>query len=164
MLGCMNPILLPTLALAGLAGFASPGAWAQSRGELLYATHCIACHNSQVHWRDKRLATDWVSLKAQVRRWQGAAQLGWSGDGILEVARHLNERIYHYPQTDDKQTSAPAPSRAGHRVFTPASLRPASMPGIAGEERDAGTASAHPAPVRPDRALGGATEVTSPAT
>ena len=25
-----------------------------SRGELLYTTHCIACHSTQVHWRDKR--------------------------------------------------------------------------------------------------------------
>lgn len=28
------------------------------RGELLYATHCIACHSDKVHWRDKKLVTD----------------------------------------------------------------------------------------------------------
>ena len=163
MLERMNPTLVSTLALACLGAFASPGAWAQSRGELLYGTHCITCHNTQMHWRDKRLATDWTSLKAQVRRWQGAAQLGWSEDDILEVTRHLNDRIYRFPETKEKVTSMLAPSSSSHRVFTPASLQPASMPGIAGE-RDAGTAPAHPAPVRPDRALGGATEVTSPGT
>ena len=35
-----------------------------SRGELLYSKHCIACHTAQVHWRDKKLATDWKSLKS----------------------------------------------------------------------------------------------------
>jgi len=33
-----------------------------SRGELLYSTHCIACHTAQVHWRDKKQATDWELL------------------------------------------------------------------------------------------------------
>ncbi len=28
------------------------------RGELLYTAHCIACHNAQIHWRNKKLATD----------------------------------------------------------------------------------------------------------
>jgi hypothetical protein len=37
-----------------------------SRGELLYSTHCVSCHTTQVHWRDKKLATDWTGLKAQV--------------------------------------------------------------------------------------------------
>ena len=35
-----------------------------ARGELLYSTHCIACHNEQVHWRDKKLVKDWISLRA----------------------------------------------------------------------------------------------------
>ncbi len=75
---------------------------AQSRGELLYSTHCIACHTTQMHWRDKKLATDWDSLKAQVRRWQAAAKLQWSDDDIVQVARHLNERIYRFEQTSDR--------------------------------------------------------------
>jgi mono/diheme cytochrome c family protein len=72
-----------------------------TRGQLLYATHCIACHNSQMHWRNDKLATDWGSLKAQVRRWQARANLGWSEADIVEVARHLNDTIYLYPQTSD---------------------------------------------------------------
>lgn len=93
-------VLLPLPALA-----APPEAPAPTRGELLYTTHCIACHNSQMHWRDKRLATDWASLQAQVRRWQGVAKLGWSEDDILEVTRHLNERIYRYAPSGDRVTS-----------------------------------------------------------
>ena len=95
------------LAMALFAGLAPLPARAESRGELLYSTHCIACHTTQMHWRDQRLATDWASLKALVRRWQGVAQLGWNDDDIVEVARHLNERIYRFPQTSDPVTSMP---------------------------------------------------------
>lgn len=68
-----------------------------SRGELLYSTHCIACHSTQMHWRDKKLATDWTRLQAEVRRWQQVSALGWSDDDIAEVARYLNALFYHYP-------------------------------------------------------------------
>jgi mono/diheme cytochrome c family protein len=68
------------------------------RGDLLYATHCIACHNTKIHWRDKKLATDWVSLNIEVRRWQRVASLLWSDDDVTEVARYLNTRYYHYPE------------------------------------------------------------------
>ena len=69
---------------------------AQSRGELLYTTHCIACHTAHVHWREGRLATDWDSLQAQVTRWQAAGSLGWSDDDIGSVTRYLNERYYGF--------------------------------------------------------------------
>lgn len=72
-----------------------------SRGQALYGTYCIACHNTQVHWRDAKLATDWPSLKAQVNRWQERAGLAWSNADVVEVARYLNDAIYRYPQTSD---------------------------------------------------------------
>lgn len=86
------------LALAALAAAAQglPGS-AATRGQLLYGNHCIACHNTQMHWRDRKLATDWASLKAQVRHWQGVAQLSWSDDEIDDVARFLNDRFYRFP-------------------------------------------------------------------
>jgi mono/diheme cytochrome c family protein len=86
---------LAVLLLTALAAGASPvQAQAQTRGELLYSTHCVTCHTTQMHWRDQRLATDWNSLKALVKRWQGVAALDWSEADILEVTRHLNDRIY----------------------------------------------------------------------
>jgi mono/diheme cytochrome c family protein len=68
------------------------------RGELLYTTHCIACHNEQIHWRDKKIARNWEGLKAQINRWQNIAGLAWSNRDIVEVARYLNARDYHYPE------------------------------------------------------------------
>lgn len=85
---------------------AAPSAMAQSRGELLYTTHCIACHTTQMHWRDKRVANNWPALKAQVRRWQDAASLGWGDGDILDVSRYLNESIYHFEQTADPVSSS----------------------------------------------------------
>jgi mono/diheme cytochrome c family protein len=85
---------------------AVPSAMAQSRGELLYATHCIACHTTEMHWRDRRSASNWPSLKAQVRRWQDAAALAWSDGDILDVSRYLNETIYHFEQTADPVSSS----------------------------------------------------------
>lgn len=68
-----------------------------TRGELLYSTHCLACHNTQVHWREKKLATDWASLQSEVRRWALLSKLEWSGYDIEVVTGYLNDLHYRYP-------------------------------------------------------------------
>jgi len=86
-----------------LLGFAFYGglAVAQSgRGELLYSTYCEGCHTEQVHWREKKVATNWTGLVAEVRRWQANAKLEWSRDDVETVARYLNSLHYHYPVPD----------------------------------------------------------------
>lgn len=94
----MSAARIAAIVLAGL--FAPAGtASAQSRGELLYTTHCIACHSTQMHWRDQRRATNLASLKEQVRLWQGRALLAWTEDDIVEVTRYLNQSIYRFDQT-----------------------------------------------------------------
>ena len=94
--------LVCAIALA-VAGFTS--AYAQqtpesvsTRGELLYSTHCIECHTTQMHWRAQRKAVDWDTLRFQVRRWQGVVNLGWSDTDIDDVARYLNDTIYRFPR------------------------------------------------------------------
>lgn len=82
-------------AVLVLAASAGP-ALAQSRGELLYTTHCIACHTTQVHWRDQRRATDLDSLREQVRLWQNRSSQSWSEEDIDEVTRYLDESIYRF--------------------------------------------------------------------
>jgi mono/diheme cytochrome c family protein len=84
---------------------AAPSAMAQSRGELLYTTHCNSCHTTEMHWRDKRAANNWPALKALVRHWQDAASLAWSEADILDVSRYLNEATYHFEQTADPVSS-----------------------------------------------------------
>lgn len=98
------PTLLAAAAWTVLAALA-PAAAAQSptRGELLYTTHCIACHRTQMHWRDNRLAVDWPTLLAQVRRFEGVARLGWSDEDVQDVARHLNETIYRFPPPPERR-------------------------------------------------------------
>lgn len=99
-------------AAAGLVLlFASAAAGAQpaDRGELLYTTHCVECHTTRMHWRDKRLARDMPSLRAQVVRWQAAANLQWSDADIDAVARHLNRSIYRFPV--DQAHAAAMPGR-----------------------------------------------------
>jgi len=87
---------LLTAAATSTAALAQLAPAAASRGELLYTTHCIACHTTQVHWRSSRLVTDWAGLLLQVRRWQAAAALQWSDADITEVARHLNNTTYRF--------------------------------------------------------------------
>jgi mono/diheme cytochrome c family protein len=70
------------------------------RGELLYSTHCLACHNTQVHWREKKLATDWASLQAEVRRWALLSKLEWSAYDVEVVTGYLNDLHYRYPLPD----------------------------------------------------------------
>ena len=92
------PLALALLFVGSVSAQTPAPMPAPTRGELLYDTHCIACHTAQVHWRDKKAATDWPSLRAEVRRWQASGQLNWSDEDITEVTRHLNQRYYRYTQ------------------------------------------------------------------
>ena len=69
-----------------------------TRGELLYSTHCIECHTTQIHWRANRAAVDWETLKFQVRRWQGVLNLGWTEADADDVAHYLNDTFYRFPR------------------------------------------------------------------
>jgi cytochrome c5 len=74
-----------------------PAAGDADRGRLLYQTHCVACHSTQMHWRENRLVSDWATLLAQVQAWQSREQLRWSENDVTDVAHHLNTTIYRLP-------------------------------------------------------------------
>jgi ketosteroid isomerase-like protein len=67
------------------------------RGRLLYETHCIACHTTQAHWRDKHIVRSWADLLYQVTRMQNNAGQEWSMTEIIDVAAYLNELFYKTP-------------------------------------------------------------------
>ncbi|MGC1175652.1 cytochrome C [Polaromonas sp.] len=97
----MSKKWLVVLAI-GFVGLAGP-VHAQTktdaqRGELLYSTHCIGCHNTQIHWRDRKAANNWASLKAEVERWQKISGLGWREEDVTDVARYLNALYYRFPE------------------------------------------------------------------
>jgi mono/diheme cytochrome c family protein len=100
----LRSVLVAVLAAAvqAPAALAQPQPAVPSNGRLLYETHCIACHDKQVHWRDGRLAADWATLDAQVRRWQAAELLDWSDSDITAVTRYLNDTIYRFQRTGDR--------------------------------------------------------------
>jgi len=102
-------------AIAAVSADAHAQAPGDARGELLYTTHCVGCHTTQVHWRDRKLATDWASLVAQVERWQKNANLGWNADDVAAVVRHLNASFYRFPIAEGKTI--------GQRDATPPSVR-----------------------------------------
>ena len=95
------------LALAWALGWAAGGsaALAQpavSRGQLLYEIHCAGCHGAQIHWRDKKVATDWAGLLAQVQLWQARDQLNWNDADVQAVAGYLNDTIYRLPRPEQR--------------------------------------------------------------
>jgi mono/diheme cytochrome c family protein len=90
---------------------ALPATPVPSRGALLYDTHCIECHTAQVHWRDRQQARDWVTLKAEVFRWQAAARLAWTDAEVDAVTDYLNDAIYHFTAPQEQARQA-RPARA----------------------------------------------------
>lgn len=85
------PVVL--FSVAGALVIAQPVHEA-TRGELLYTTHCVTCHDTEVHWRDRKRVSDWASLRAEVARWQEMSSLGWNGEEIDEVSRYLQAVYY----------------------------------------------------------------------
>ena len=77
----------------------------KSRGELLYTTHCSACHASEIHWCKQKLAMDWNSLVDQVHKWQASIGQNWSDDEIMDVARYLNALYYDFQIPERKSYS-----------------------------------------------------------
>jgi hypothetical protein len=83
------------LGIGGALAQAPPSV--EPNGELIYRTYCIGCHTTEVHWREKRLATDWASLKFQVRRWLMNNGIGLGEDEVTALAGYLNRLYYNFP-------------------------------------------------------------------
>ena len=93
-------LLMPWILFAVAAHAEDTPVREPTRGELLYETHCLACHNTEVHWRDKEIAKDWKSLRAEVMRWQKFSSLAWTDKDIDAVTQYVNALCYHYRVPD----------------------------------------------------------------
>lgn len=82
----------------------------ETRGGLLYSTHCSACHNATIHWREQKLARDWQSLKGQVKLWQGFTKLRWTEEEIIDVTTYLNKHYYNFVVTEQKAVTLKQPN------------------------------------------------------
>lgn len=70
------------------------------RGRALYENHCLECHESKVHIRNRTKVRSLADLRAQVSRWSVEVGLKWSFDEIDDVMSYLNSRYYHYAPQD----------------------------------------------------------------
>jgi hypothetical protein len=67
-----------------------------NRGYLLYENQCNLCHNKQIHWQEKKVATDWISRVDQVDHWQNISGLKWSKNDTEDVSHYLDNTYYHF--------------------------------------------------------------------
>jgi mono/diheme cytochrome c family protein len=96
--------------LAALATWLAAASWSVTsgnalgadveRGRLLYETHCIECHDSRVHKRDSKIATNYDEIRGQVLRWQSNIFLRWSTYDIDSVTTYLARSVYMVPCSD----------------------------------------------------------------
>ena len=71
-----------------------------ARGRMLYENHCITCHESTVHIRARRKATNYQQVGYWVNQRADWLNLGWTDLEKQEVIQYLNERYYKYPVTE----------------------------------------------------------------
>ena len=82
-----------SLLVFSASSAAAPGV---SRGEALYANHCVACHTCQAHTRRDPLVKNMGELTQQVERWQANQKLGWKEEERAAVVEYLNRTFYKF--------------------------------------------------------------------
>lgn len=82
-------VLIGVGLLLSLAGTANP-----ERGQLLYENHCMGCHESLIHVRERRHAKTLDELRDQIDRWAKELNLGWGSEEVGDVLDYLNASYY----------------------------------------------------------------------
>ncbi len=70
--------------------------WGADRGRLLYENHCVACHESTVHIREKRAVKKFTDIEKYARRFSTLAGVEWSDAELLLVVSYLNRKYYKF--------------------------------------------------------------------
>lgn len=89
LLGCVSPMS------SGQSG-SEPPPPDPARGRQLYENHCLQCHTSQVHIRERRKGRDPQSVKHQIYRWRSHLELDWGTQEVEDVYTYLQQRFYHF--------------------------------------------------------------------
>lgn len=82
-------VLIGAGLLLSFAGTAN-----SERGQLLYENHCMGCHESVVHVRERRHTQTLGELRAQIDRWAKELNLEWGSEEVGDVLDYLNARYY----------------------------------------------------------------------
>ncbi len=95
----MHHSLLVALCLSGACACACPSlacAVDTRRGQQLYENQCMSCHESVIHIRDDRRASNLGEVYWQTTRWAIDQQLEWRYEEVRDVAQYLNNRFYQF--------------------------------------------------------------------
>jgi hypothetical protein len=65
------------------------------RGRLLYENHCMVCHTSVVHVRERRKAASREEIQTWIQHWRKELGLQWGTAEVDDVTKYLNDRYYH---------------------------------------------------------------------
>lgn len=69
---------------------------AAPRGQMLYENHCMSCHESVVHIRERQQAESLPQLRARVLYWADYLQMRWGREEVEEVVKHLDSQYYRF--------------------------------------------------------------------
>jgi hypothetical protein len=87
----------PAILMATILLFAGSNVLAADaeRGRLLYENHCMVCHTSVVHVRERRKAASREEIQAWIQHWRNELGLQWGTAEVDDVTEYLNHRYYH---------------------------------------------------------------------
>ena len=85
-----------SIARVLLLSLAALPAWAQdeTRGEMLYKTHCASCHAERLHEREKSKIHSVAELRDEVARWAPQTGRRFTLDERELVVQYLNRTHY----------------------------------------------------------------------
>ena len=82
------------VGVAAASLMASASAVDVERGRLLYENHCTVCHESNVHVRQNRRASNRTEIMAMIKRFSTHLELDWSSEEMLDVLEYLDQQYY----------------------------------------------------------------------
>lgn len=90
------PALLRYAVALSVALPAAAAAQDQPRGQLLYETHCGACHYERVHQRKKSAVKNLSELRDMVARWAPQTSHRFTLDELEAVVQYLDRSHYRF--------------------------------------------------------------------